>query len=116
MQSPKEYAAFADDEYWLLASQVVAHVNVQREKASENLINVKYLNKYVRQGRLHPRKVAVRLNWYPWSEVRLLGETLPTGPKVKPDSELSKRPASIHQRNWYRRNREKVAGNALIDK
>ena len=110
---PEKYVAFVDGEYWLIASQVVSFVNASREKSGKKLIDVKYLHHYVIQNRLHPRKVATRLNWYPWSDVQMLTNTVPSGPKPKPDDELSQRPASRYQRRWY--NKRKARGTVTID-
>jgi len=99
VSQPSEYVTYQDGEYWLLAGQAAALIS----KNSGKPVDTRYLHHFVMQGRLHPRKMTARMNWYRWSEVRVIrvGE-IPPG--LKKQAEPS--PTALYQRELKRRKQE----------
>jgi hypothetical protein len=97
--APAEYVTYQDGDYWLLAGQAAALIS----KNSGKQIDTRYLHHFVMQGRLHPRKMTARMNWYRWSEVRVIrvGE-IPPG--LRPQAQPS--PTALYQRELKRRKQE----------
>jgi hypothetical protein len=97
--APAEYVTYQDGEYWLLAHQATKIISENSGKR----IDVKYLHHFVMQGRLHPRKITSRMNWYPYSEVvRLKVGELPPGMRKQEHPS----PTALYQRELKRRKRE----------
>ena|SRR5438067_9233073 len=71
---------FEHDEYWMTAAQAASYLS----ERSGHSISVSYLNQLIRHGRLTPRKIGPRLNFYPYSQISTILVERKPGPKQGP--------------------------------
>src|SRR2546427_1222103 len=71
---------FEHDEYWMTAAQAASYLS----ERSGHVVSVSYLNQLIRHGRLTPRKIGPRLNFYPYSQISTIVVERKPGPKQGP--------------------------------